>query len=1328
MISSTEKQTDNNLIEKSEDRIEMSEGFEDEEVAEEEVDHLDQSDHGPDHEPEEDSQSEDGHPGANIADSDDTDAVRDPQANAKEWFLPNLEDTFETYIDHGCILDGYPIYPNGKTIFVRKPGETVTNFGTVGFSKTSSSNKRGINNDWKVVRYFCLGALVCDDPSCQWAGPPPTGKGGKQKLEEGKTRCPGKSGKCKGNVTHKKCCRNSVAVRFDYHLPTGWGLLRHKGTHPHPWPEAKKPDPMSKDELKAEILKNLSAGALKLKTGKRTDPAAGANSVTEIHPAYINKDRLAYYRRKMLVELNLVPDKLGGGIGDKFVLDMFAWAARGLLITSASFLPQNEHFTFQTQWMADRLLARDENNQVYSGGLISDVTYRYFETGYLLSTSMYCEDLHRWIPIQLTWIRGLSEEYYKLHFTTLFRQFQAAPVTPAERDTLVRQVVDFSSAQAEGFVSAYLEVFRQGTRKEGRRMLKGCREHFRQSVTRIKRNRALMTADEEEPFQKACMDLLEHQEAGGKTHEEKVDFIRRRYPKVRKWLDWWTVSDIEALLFPSRQPRLEDTPDGLPDTTNAQESMHRIYYRLSDGKQCIMVGMVDLFSFVKMLEEDWKAAMKGIPISYGANPTTDIGTTLGIAKKRKRGEGKFINDGRPPDTTDELVDGKKKKKAKLGRPPNSTNFNKSLWSAYPSYHANKDNPTRRNRCWLAAGLESLYALFSPLWLRGISGHGKDVFTAIAHHFSFRSTGELNGSNAIRSTLTRGQNMVFDVLSPKYPGRFVPGAFASCDYFLEVALDPQLHKKDEYKQLFSIDEHRTFTCELQPNKLQKHPTRDHRTLHVLTIKPQMFDENRIPHSDVSKLIEMWQTDGLLATSGMICKHCNPNKPKPKLPKNAKIQKVSSDVDIVKLLGPSENTSHHIIDRSRLAVPANGAPLHLNFYVDVTGITDEKQKNNFMGSIDWPFKINVGGATYTLISRGYWQHNHYWCKVLRSANISADKGSLTAIWLHNDAENDGYAQQINRVPSSIAGVEENTSWLLYSRDWTPSEEEYVNNAIQKIVAENPEAAGDVPFKEMKSILNTSHSSTLIPHTTTNEVKSTPPTTVTSQAREKSPSTTMGNAPKNYTSPVKGTTPIAQLASQMNAQIARKYALDQKEPDTKQQCSLDAEVTLEIDESFLSVGDKSHGDQSFVLGDQSLGESHGDQSFVLGDQSLESHGDQSCGEDGNKDGGDQTFSLGDHTGEDGGDQTFSLGDHTRKDGGDQSFALGEQSLGNQTGNQSLADETDDHVTQTQVKHSQEDEEVPQKPPIRFKVILRPPEQRSPPSTKGKTQASRRSVRKKK
>ncbi|OAV96272.1 hypothetical protein PTTG_26438 [Puccinia triticina 1-1 BBBD Race 1] len=400
------------------------------------------------------------------SDSDDADPKPKRQSKEKEWFLPDMDEQFKTYIDHGRTLDkqGYPIYPNGRTTFLRLPGEQITNFGTVGYTKTCSVNYRR-NCTWKVSRYFCLGALVCDNPSCNWAGAPPTGKAGKEKFSSKKMKCKGLAGKCQGTVIHKTC-PDTVATRFDHHLPTGWGLLRHKGTHPHPWPEAKNPDRIAKEELKAEIKKNPKAGALKLKMGKGINPASGFDSVVSLHPAYINRDRLAYYRRTILAELGLAPDKLGAGVGDKFLLEMFGWSAQGMWIISSSFMPQSEHFTFQTKWMSDRLLARDQQNEVYKGGLLSDVTYRYFENGYLLTTLMFCDELQRWIPIQLTWMRGLGEEYYKIHFATLFRQFLSASLTPAERDTLVRQVVDFSTAQVKGFVSAYIEVFCHGTRKE----------------------------------------------------------------------------------------------------------------------------------------------------------------------------------------------------------------------------------------------------------------------------------------------------------------------------------------------------------------------------------------------------------------------------------------------------------------------------------------------------------------------------------------------------------------------------------------------------------------------------------------------------------------------------------------------------------------------------------------------------------------------------------------------------------------------------------------------------------------------------------------------
>jgi hypothetical protein len=109
--------------------------------------------------------------------------------------------------------------------------------------------------------------------------------------------------------------------------------------------------------------------------------------------------------------------------------------------------------------MKDQLLARDEKNEVYQGGLISDVTYWFFENGYLLTTSMFCKLLARWIPVQLTWIQGLSIPYYKAHFKTLFEHFLIPDLTRDEQLLLACQVVDFSLAQRDVFIKAYMEVF-----------------------------------------------------------------------------------------------------------------------------------------------------------------------------------------------------------------------------------------------------------------------------------------------------------------------------------------------------------------------------------------------------------------------------------------------------------------------------------------------------------------------------------------------------------------------------------------------------------------------------------------------------------------------------------------------------------------------------------------------------------------------------------------------------------------------------------------------------------------------------------------------------
>jgi hypothetical protein len=74
--------------------------------------------------------------------------------------------------------------------------------------------------------------------------------------------CEGLAGNCLGNVSYTPC--NDTVFRVDQHQ-SGWGLVRHLGTHDHPWPEAKKPDRLSQAEFAKEVQKNPKAGAFKLK-------------------------------------------------------------------------------------------------------------------------------------------------------------------------------------------------------------------------------------------------------------------------------------------------------------------------------------------------------------------------------------------------------------------------------------------------------------------------------------------------------------------------------------------------------------------------------------------------------------------------------------------------------------------------------------------------------------------------------------------------------------------------------------------------------------------------------------------------------------------------------------------------------------------------------------------------------------------------------------------------------------------------------------------------------------------------------------------------------
>ncbi|EGG05825.1 uncharacterized protein MELLADRAFT_87748 [Melampsora larici-populina 98AG31] len=459
---------------------------------------------------------------------------RAPKKTGKKFKLPvPATGELKTFIDHGTTRDpqGYPLYPNGDTVFVREPHEDITNFGHVAYTHTQKT-KGSKDGPWKTVWYACLGVLRCDDDFCAYAAPPPTAEGKAAEYIKENPVCP--AVECSGTHIWTQC--PGTICRIDIQKDTGWGVLRHSGFHAHPWPASKEADPLAMLDLTEEVIKNPKAGPLVLKVGQAGAGQTVTAPVVDIHPAFANGGRLAYLRRKVLVEKGLIPEKESKGGGDRLIMDLMHWG-------------NNVHITFQTKWMAEQLVRRDALGKVYAGGLLSDVTYRFFHHGYLLTTSMYSEILHRWIPVQLTWMWGLEEAHYRAHFTTLLSQINAADLTFHESDLLVQQVVDFSAAQKKGFVTAYMDVFKEHDPAKALSKLKGCHEHYRQSITRIKKNRNVVASSRLAEFEKLALDLLEPIKPGDPSLTDKFAQIARLFPKAKAWIDWWNTADIHSMLF-----------------------------------------------------------------------------------------------------------------------------------------------------------------------------------------------------------------------------------------------------------------------------------------------------------------------------------------------------------------------------------------------------------------------------------------------------------------------------------------------------------------------------------------------------------------------------------------------------------------------------------------------------------------------------------------------------------------------------------------------------------------------------------------------------------
>jgi hypothetical protein len=222
-----------------------------------------------------------------------------------------------------------------------------------------------------------------------------------------------------------------------------------------------------------------------------------------------------------------------------------------------------------------------------------------------------------------------------------------------------------------------------------------------------------------------------------------------------------------------------------------------------------------------------------------------------------------------------------------------------------------------------------------------NGSGKDLFTTVVQHFNSRATCNFTRKGQIRSTLTKSQNKIFELARNKYPGSIEYGRYASCDYFMEICLDPKRNPPQQLKFLFILQENQIFTFQTGPH--DKPVSRKDQGIFFLPIKKDMFSNNNLETNNVAGLIKLWTTTGLNSPSGLCCKPCKDNQkessllPKESLPEPSNC--LSHGIQVIDKAPEGFGRAKTLTETSTIKFLSEGAPLHLYFDVAPGNAVDQ-----------------------------------------------------------------------------------------------------------------------------------------------------------------------------------------------------------------------------------------------------------------------------------------------------------------------------------------------------------------------------------------------------
>ncbi|KAJ6523218.1 hypothetical protein DFH09DRAFT_1047292 [Mycena vulgaris] len=538
----------------------------------------------------------------------------------------------------------------------------------------------------------CQGFIACDVDTCSTiARPQTTPQGIAGQLLR---RC-----HCNGKLIHYSC-----GVKSTLHKWSGGVHFSNLGQHEHPrLTHVLHVSTREQARFEEIVAAHPGTRSLGLIVGVPGIHGPG-ESVADISPVYLNADRVQKERDKV---------KRGDGQGgDGFIAEFAEFAESHPDFVIFSQLGAVTVICFQTPFMASQLL-KTEPLTGSVNGLVSDAAHGWWllRTSLLIITSAYCAELHCWVPGIFSYSNGASAAHYECHFYALLEsiahhtELRNVEVT----DRLFAGIADFSEAERAGFCAAFIRFWtvRPGNTRTQEELgeafkaiYRGCAQHFRAGITRVKKISGVVPPDQAEAFQFRVLALLDA--ADSEEFQARAAAVIRDFPKTESWLRWWMRESHAVMLFASERRMDPDVWDSIPDSTNAEEAFHWKLYCALGRLHALMEGFRGLFAVAGYYQRLYTGTIAGIPIRYGqAESWKVIAQIMGRTKPSRAPDAssskRSKNDGRAPDTSAEL----------LGSSKAGQNGSKAGSKTRPK-DREVSYPWSKNSCWLDSGLELLF--------------------------------------------------------------------------------------------------------------------------------------------------------------------------------------------------------------------------------------------------------------------------------------------------------------------------------------------------------------------------------------------------------------------------------------------------------------------------------------------------------------------------------------------------------------------------------------------------------------------------------------------